>query len=48
MLSLLFLSLALTHEFQVAILVLSAHDVNDLDVLMSLPGVPLAESEDAS
>ena len=48
MLSLLFLSLALTHEFQVAILVLSAHVVNDIHVLVTLPGVPLAESEDAS
>jgi len=47
-LSLKFLSLALTHEFQVAILVLSAHVVNDIHVLVTLPGVPLAESEDAS
>lgn len=47
-LSLQFLSLTLTHEIQAAILVLSAYIVNDLHVLMTLPGVSLAESEDAS
>jgi hypothetical protein len=49
-LSLQFLSIMLTHDIEVTILVLSAHIINDLHVLMSrdAAGVSLAESEDAS
>jgi hypothetical protein len=49
-LSLQFVSIMLTHDIEVTILVLSAHIINDLHVLMSrdAAGVSLAESKDAS